>query len=115
MLVRPRISQVLHVGVKEEAVAAAHVDGFAAEVGGYAGDGSREVGVDGHLYVGGAVGDSGLRVAGGAEIVDGLGRVGFDDIRPDEALTRTRVVATEDELVPLHDWRLVAYSICIDR
>ena len=51
----------------------------------------------------------------GAEIVAGSGRVGFDDIRPDERLTSTVVTATEDELGTDADWRVAAYSICVAR
>jgi hypothetical protein len=51
----------------------------------------------------------------GAEIVNGSGRVGFDDVLANFELTRTTVLATEDEAGFDGDWRPVAYSICMDR
>jgi hypothetical protein len=63
-----------------------------------------------------AVCPSGKHLIGtGGEIVGSGGRVGFDDLLPDAALTRTTLVATEDEKGFNKDWRPVAYSICIDR
>ncbi|HEX8102612.1 MAG TPA: hypothetical protein VF533_08375 [Solirubrobacteraceae bacterium] len=51
----------------------------------------------------------------GARIGGGAGQVGIDDLRPDAALTRTTVTATEDETGSNADWSATAYAICIAR
>jgi hypothetical protein len=49
----------------------------------------------------------------GGEIAAGFGQVGFDDLRPDAALTQTTVTATEDATGLASDWKATAYAICI--
>jgi hypothetical protein len=51
----------------------------------------------------------------GAELNPGGGRIGFDDVRPDAKLTRTRVTGTTGEGWSGFPWKAIAYSICIDR
>ena len=54
-------------------------------------------------------------VGTGAEIAGGNGQVGFDDLRPNSALTRTLLTATEDEIGLAADWSATAYAICVNR